>query len=89
MFLDNPVFNSILTFIVSVGLFYILGRIVNKHITTKFENLLKYSIIALTVIIVIFGTFFYSPNLKSNEILTAIVGAMSGITIAMMTTKKI
>ena len=88
MILNNPVYISVLTFIVSVMLFFLLGKFILKHIEVKLKNLLTYVIIALTVVIVIFGTFLYTPNFISNCILTAIVGAMAGITIVIVTTKK-
>jgi cytochrome b subunit of formate dehydrogenase len=88
MFLNNPVFISILTLIVTSGLFYLLGRFVINPVTQKAKNILTYIIIALTIIIVIFCTFFYTPNFIFNEILTAIVGAMAGLTIAILTSNR-
>lgn len=89
MFLNNPLFISILTLIISSMLFYLLGRFVIKPITPKVKNILKYSIIALTVVIVIFCTFFYTTNFIFNEILIAIVGAMAGLSIAILTGEKV
>jgi Kef-type K+ transport system membrane component KefB len=88
MFLNNPAFISILTLIVATGLFYLLGRFVIKPIIQKVKNVLTYTIIALTVVIVLFCTFFYTPNFISSEILTAIVGAMAGLTIAILTSNR-
>jgi membrane protein DedA with SNARE-associated domain len=86
--LNNPTFISILTIIAAAGLFCLLGRFLVKIVSQNAKNVLIYFIIALAAVIVVFCTFFYTVSFFSNEILTAIVGAMAGLTIAIVISNR-
>jgi prepilin signal peptidase PulO-like enzyme (type II secretory pathway) len=87
-FENNSMLISILTLIVAVGLFYLLGRFVIKPATQNAKKILSYAIIALAVLIVLFCTFINTKNFMVDEILIAVVGAMAGLVVSIVTSNR-